>query len=102
MFNLFKNNNVIKGSRNEPLPLTHTELPDSYRPNGLCPRCGKQSSFENIGNLPVTFDGVSYTPSRGKTPTYSDRVIVLVVGTVIKALLLLRKNGLVSNPEEME
>lgn len=78
MFNLFNKSDGIKGLRNEPMPLMHTGLPDSYRPNGLCPRCKKQSSFENLGNLPVTFDGGctnSYDGNRAST--YSDQVTVL-------------------------
>lgn len=44
------------GKRGEELPQRHEGLPDSYRPNGLCPRCGKQSSFDIAGAIPVTFD----------------------------------------------
>jgi len=70
----------VKGKRNEDLPLTHDGLPDSYRPNGLCPRCGKQSSFEINGELPVTFDGGIVYPPKGGTPYrgYSDRVISMI------------------------
>ena len=66
MFNIFKRSNIVKGPRNEDLPLTHEGLPDSYRPNGLCPRCGKQSSFEKIGELPVTFTGGTVYMPDGK------------------------------------
>lgn len=49
-----------KGKREEPFPESNEGLPDSHRPSGLCPRCGKQSIFEIFGSLPVTFDS-SYT-----------------------------------------
>ncbi len=49
-----------RGRRDEPLPEPNEGLPDSHRPSGLCPRCGKQSSFEVAGSLPVSFDS-SYT-----------------------------------------
>jgi Domain of unknown function (DUF4145) len=50
-----------KGARDEILPEENEGLPDSSRPSGLCPRCGKQSSFEKAGSLPVTFDYETYT-----------------------------------------
>lgn len=53
-----------KGSQGEVLPDQNEGLPDSTLPSGLCPRCGKQSSFENIGSLPVTFDYESYLQDR--------------------------------------
>lgn len=56
---LFKRK-IKKGKRGEDLPEPHEGLPDSYRPSGLCPRCGKQSSFDIAGSLPATFDS-SYT-----------------------------------------
>lgn len=49
-----------KGKRGELLPESNEEAPDSHRPQGLCPRCGKQSSFEILGSYPVTFDYGSY------------------------------------------
>lgn len=55
-----------KGKSGEPLPALNDGPPDSHRPSGLCPRCDKQSSFEAIGSLPITFDGghiVSTKPS---------------------------------------
>ena len=76
MFPGFGRKNVVKGPRNESLPLTHDGLPDSYKPNGLCPRCGKQSSFEMIGEIPVTYsDFVSEAPNGKHKPHYYDRVI---------------------------
>jgi len=57
MFNPFREKkNVRVGKRGEELPEVYEGLPDSYRPNGLCPRCNKQSSFDVKGSLPVTYD----------------------------------------------
>lgn len=42
---MFGNGKFGKGG--EILPEPHEGLPDSSRPSGLCPRCGKQSSFFN-------------------------------------------------------
>lgn len=67
------------GKRGEQLPETHEGLPDSHRPNGLCPRCGKQSSFDILGSLPVTFDSF-YLSHRDGTQqrTIIDRVSSLI------------------------
>lgn len=52
------------GERGEPMPEPNDGPPDSHRPAGLCPRCGKQSTFEVIGSLPVTL-GNTYAADRG-------------------------------------
>jgi hypothetical protein len=46
-----------KGPRGELLPQAHEGLPDSTTGSGLCPRCGKQSSFEARSIMPITYDG---------------------------------------------
>jgi hypothetical protein len=80
MFSFGKSEPNRKGQRNEVLPLENKGLPDSYRPCGLCPRCGKQSSFENAGSLPVTFDFETYAIERDGTRSNNqmDRVTSLI------------------------
>ncbi len=80
---------VRKGSRGEVLPEINEGLPDSLRQSGLCPRCGKQSSFEDQGHINVTYDNV-YTANRdgSRSPIDLDRVTVLLCrhcnqGTVV-------------------
>ena len=67
------------GKTGEKLPEEHTGLPDSTLSYGLCPRCEKQSSFEVIGRLPVTFDpDVSiWSSDRTSEPDLIDRVTAL-------------------------
>lgn len=68
------------GKRGEPLPENHEGPPDSTNPAGLCPRCEKQSSFDYVGSLPLTFDG-GYILGRGdegNTPTFTERSTVLI------------------------
>jgi hypothetical protein len=69
-----------KGQRGEILPEENKELPDSYRPSGLCPRCSKQSSFEVVGSLPITIDYethyIDHEGRRGHDPT--DQVTSLI------------------------
>jgi hypothetical protein len=78
MFKFFQKEKEI-GTRGEELPLSNEGLPDSYRPSGICPRCGKQSSFEHSGSLPVTFDSSIMTSSNGKKErSIIDRVSSLI------------------------
>lgn len=102
MFNIFRKSNVIKGTRNEDLPMTHEGLPDSYRPNGLCPRCGKQSSFEIIGELPVTFSGGIAYPSEGKPyKTYSDRVTCLLCRHCNQGVVVIEEEWIGDHPSRL-
>jgi len=67
------------GKRGEVLPERHEGLPDSHRPGGLCPRCGKQSSFDDAGSLPATFDETHTIDQRGEIePVLIDRVSSLI------------------------
>jgi hypothetical protein len=59
-----------KGPQGEVLPEENEGLPDSNLPSGLCPRCGKQSSFENLGSLPVTFQYDSHILGHDGKPEY--------------------------------
>ncbi len=77
MRNFFRN--VAKGKRDEPLPAPHDGPPDSEHPSGLCPRCHKQSSFELLGSIPLTFDGGRLLDHNGgATHTHSERSSVLI------------------------
>lgn len=71
----FRNRKTEKGQRNEDLPESNENFPDSEKPYGLCPRCNKQSSFETIGFLPATFDSTCIVhQGGGNTKQYYDRV----------------------------
>ena len=63
------------GEAGEKLPEKHEGLPDSTFAYGLCPRCGKQSSFEVPRTLPVTFNPDERDASG--TPAHVDQVSVL-------------------------
>lgn len=53
-------------------------LPDSSDPGGPCPRCGRVSSFDLIGTVPVTFDGGQVAlRSAGDGRTWSEQATVL-------------------------
>jgi hypothetical protein len=78
-FNFFGKKKTETGIRNEDLPEENHEFPDSHRPHGLCPRCNKQSSFENNGFLPGTYDSFySVAQSGERTQLLLDRVSCLV------------------------
>jgi hypothetical protein len=73
-------NPVRKGPRGEPLPEAHDGLPDSEHLGGLCPRCGKQSSFKVFTHATITSDrqvviGMDNSQSTSSMPL--DRVVVL-------------------------
>ena len=67
------------GKTGEKLPEAHDGLPDSTRPQGLCPRCLKQSSFDVVGSQAVTFDPESYIAEKsgGTTRVHIDQISVL-------------------------
>jgi len=90
MFIFGKSEPRRKGPRDEVLPPENEGLPDSHRPSGLCPRCGKQSSFELGGQLPVTFDYETFVAGHDGSQTHEqiDRVTSLICrhchqGTVV-------------------
>lgn len=61
------------------MPIEHSGAPDSANPSGLCPRCNKQSSFEIVGSIPLTYDGGYRTlPGPVNEPTYNERATVLL------------------------
>jgi len=67
------------GKHGEPMPEKHEGSPDSTHPNGLCPRCEKQSSFDLMGPLPLTFDGNYFVERDGQqTPSFHQRAVVLI------------------------
>lgn len=80
------------GSRGEPLPLENDGPPDSERPSGQCPRCLKQSSFEHIHSLPLTFDG-GYLIGRGEQnqPTFNERITLLICRHCNQGVLVLEE-----------
>jgi uncharacterized protein DUF4145 len=75
---MFKSKPRPKGQRGETLPEGNDGPPDSSRPQGLCSRCNKQSSFHVLGSLPVTF-GSTYTVERdgSRTPSAVEQVSAL-------------------------
>ena len=75
---LFKRKPRPKGQRSETLPEENDGPPDASRPQGLCSRCNKQSSFHVLGSLPVTF-GDAYTIERdgSHTPSAVEQVSAL-------------------------
>ncbi len=72
--------NKHKGPRGEPMPEPNEGLPDTYRLSGMCPRCGKQSSFDIGGSFPITFDGgySIHIADNKQQPTYNEQCSVLI------------------------
>lgn len=79
MFGIGAGRKKTVGARGEPMPENHDGPPDTSHPSGLCPRCEKQSSFQVLGSIPLTFDGGRIL-GRGEqdTPTFQDQSTVLL------------------------
>jgi len=101
MFGFRKDKTI--GKRGEDLPLPHEGLPDSLRPSGLCPRCGKQSSFENVGSLPVTYDS-SYVvhPGGEHELTLIDRVSSLVCRHCSQGIVVIEEEWVGDSPAKQQ
>ncbi len=89
------------GKRGETLPEPHEGLPDSSRPSGLCPRCGKQSSFVNTGSLDVTFDYSSYSQDRDGKKIFHplDRVSVLFCRHCKQGITVIEETWIGDHPQ---
>lgn len=78
MLNPFATGGEEQGERGEALPEKHDGLPNSDVKAGLCPRCMKQSSFEVVETIPVSFDGGQLVSRDGTgRPTHTDQASVL-------------------------
>ncbi|MGI9056996.1 MAG: DUF4145 domain-containing protein [Ktedonobacteraceae bacterium] len=64
---MFQQKSKDKGKRGEAIPEPYEGLPDSSHLGGLCPRCGKQSSFKILGVFPASFDGTIFAANRDGT-----------------------------------
>jgi Domain of unknown function (DUF4145) len=69
----------LRGPEYQPPPPDRDSPPDSRDPGGPCPRCGRTSTFEVLGFLPLTFDKAFRAVNRDGTTELqlSERVIVL-------------------------
>jgi len=90
----------IKGNRGELVPESNEGLPDSHQPNGLCPRCGKQSSFEIRGSIPITFDYSTYLDHNDGTKSHEtlDRVSVLMCRHCNQGISVIEETWVGDNP----
>lgn len=74
------------------MPIEHSGAPDSTHPSGLCPRCRKQSSFDSLGSIPLTFDGgYMALPNGTHKPTFNERASVLVCRHCEQGMLVLEE-----------
>lgn len=89
------------GKRGEILPESHDGLPDSSRPSGLCPRCGKQSSFEHHGSKSVTIDYSAYHIGQDNKRIFDplDRVSVLFCRYCKQGLVVIEETWVGDNPK---
>lgn len=89
-----------KGEREEPLPPRHEGLPNSDVRGGLCPRCLKQSSFDVLGTIPVTFEGGYAVSSDGShRKLHRDQVSVLICRHCEQGVVVVEEQYLGEQPE---
>ena len=93
-----------KGPRDEVLPPANEGLPDSHRLSGLCPRCGKQSSFDVAGSLPVTFDYEIYSIESDGTYKYDqiDRVTSLICRHCHQGVVVVEEQWVGDKPKKKQ
>lgn len=90
---MFGRKKTAAGPRGEPMPQPNEGPPDSDRPSGSCPRCGKQSSFEHIHSLPLTFDGGHIVGHGGEANqrTFTERITLLICRHCTQGVLVLEE-----------
>ena len=104
MFNIFNSEPKRKGQRDEVLPQENDGAPDSNRPSGLCPRCGKQSSFEIVGSLPATIDYESYGRGPNGEGNYDliDRVTSLICRHCKQGVIVIEEQWVGESPKKKQ
>ncbi len=92
--------NKVKGKRGEAIPEPYEGLPDSSHPGGLCPRCGKQSSFGLIGQIPATFHGDVYAanPDGTREHVTLDRAISLLCRHCNQPIVVIEEQWIGDHP----
>jgi hypothetical protein len=104
MFRRFDTEPKRKGQRDEILPRENDGAPDSHRPSGLCPRCGKQSSFEIAGSLPATIDYETYAIGSNSEQQYDliDRVTSLICRHCKQGVVVVEEQWVGENPKKKQ
>ena len=85
------------------MPENHDGPPDSSNPAGLCPRCEKQSSFENVHSIPLTFDGGEVL-GRGEPniPTFNQQATVLICRNCHQGVVVLEEQWIGEHRQSSE
>lgn len=104
IFNIFGNEPRRTGQRDEILPPENDGAPDSNRPSGLCPRCGKQSSFEITGSLPATIDYEAYSVGQNGEQQYGiiDRATSLICRHCKQGVIVIEEEWVGESPRKKQ
>lgn len=104
IFERFNSEPKRKGQRDEILPQENDGAPDSNRPSGLCPRCGKQSSFEIAGSLPATIDYEGYSVDRNGDRQYDliDRATSLICRHCKQGVIVIEEQWIGESPKNKQ
>lgn len=88
------------GERGEELPSYNEGYPDTYLPNGLCSRCNKQSSFEIVSKIPISFTGNQVYRNSGDTGKrdYIDQVAILECRSCNQRIVVIEEQYINNTP----
>ncbi|MDR3572433.1 MAG: DUF4145 domain-containing protein [Anaerolineaceae bacterium] len=97
-----ENTPIRKGPRGEILPVENEGAPDTFHPSGLCPRCGKQSSFEIVGSLPVTLDygSIGIRPDGKEIYDYIDQATALICRHCKQGVIVIEEQWIGDHPRK--
>lgn len=102
--NIFgKGSSKIVGERGEELPAHNDGYPDTHIPSGLCSRCNKQSSFEIVTTIPISFSGHVISSGYNKEPqrSYDDQVSVLECRNCKQRMVVIEESYINDTPKRI-
>lgn len=103
--NIFgKPSNKKVGNRGEELPADNYGYPDTHIPSGLCSRCNKQSSFEVIESIPISFTGTFYSGGRNAQPerSFDDQVSLLECRSCKQIMVVIEESYINETPKRID
>lgn len=105
MNNIFGNSSSNKrtGDRGEELPAHNDGYPDTHIPSGLCSRCNKQSSFEIVSTVPISFSGNVYSAGYNSEPqrSFDDQVSVLECRSCKQRMVVIEESYINDTPKRL-
>lgn len=101
--NIFgSNSNKRIGERGEELPEKNEGYPDTHITSGLCSRCNKQSSFEVVTTVPISFSGHVYSSGNNEPQRdYNDQVSILECRNCNQRMVVIEERYINDTPKRL-